>query len=103
MIKFIVNTIFLSFLLIISAEGGKAQDSISLEQCFIWLRDAHPLSRSADIIVKQKELEINKLRANFYPDLSVNGQLTYQSDVTTIDIPFPGIDIPVPQKDNYKL
>jgi len=33
----------------------------------------------------------------------VNGQATYQSDVTSIPVKIPGMNIEAPSKDQYKL
>jgi outer membrane protein TolC len=45
---------------------------------------------------------LKNLNSNFLPQLTVSGQATYQSDVTKVNIPFPGISIPSQSKDQYK-
>src|SRR5665647_1143758 len=36
------------------------------------------------------------------PQMNLNGQATYQSEVTKVSVPIPGISIPSPSKDQYK-
>ena len=37
------------------------------------------------------------------PQFSINGQASYQSAVTEVDVPIPGLEIDAPEKDQYKL
>jgi len=43
------------------------------------------------------------IRVNYLPKVDFNAEATWQSDVTRVNIPAPGIVIPMPDKDNYKL
>jgi outer membrane protein TolC len=50
------------------------------------------------------ELNIKNIKTNYYPKLNLNGQASYQSDVTKIpDMPLPAFDIPEISKDWYKI
>ena len=50
-------------------------------------------------------LDIHKAIAkiNLLPKLSLGGSASYQTDVTTLPISFPGVEIPSPQNDQYKI
>lgn len=52
-----------------------------------------------------QSLKINNALAKigYLPKLSLGGTASYQTDVTTLPISFPGVEIPSPQKDQYKV
>lgn len=43
------------------------------------------------------------IKSNYLPKLEFNAEATWQSDVTSIDIPIPAISVPTPDRDNYKV
>lgn len=80
------------------------QQLISLEMCIDSAIANHPRSGDSEIL---RNINLNKsdnISSNWYPELSLNGQITYQSDVVElkIDSPFPGFEFPVVPKDQYK-
>lgn len=64
----------------------------------------HPRSNDKDLLRKINENIISNYNTNWYPDLSLSGQVSYQSDVVEIDVgsPVPGLNFPVAPKDQYK-
>ncbi len=80
-----------------------AQTSISLESCYELARQNHPLYSNLQINGETNSLEIKNLNTNYLPSVNFNAQATYQSDVVTIEIPMPGVNIPQPTKEQYKL
>lgn len=82
----------------------KAQDQqLSLEYCYLRAQAASPLSKQSDLNMAGLSLQQKITRSNYLPQVSMNGQATLQSDVTNVPISFPGIEIPQPQKDQYKV
>ena len=77
--------------------------SLSLQQAYELARQHYPLLAQKGLIKQTTALSIDNIRKRWFPQLSFNGQATYQSDVTAIDISFPGINIIPPSKDQYKL
>ncbi|MFY7839150.1 MAG: TolC family protein [Lacibacter sp.] len=92
----------LLLLLLMSMQVSFAQ-TITLQQVQEKAKQQYPLTKQRDLIRKSKELNIDNLRKGFLPQLSLNGQATYQSEVTTVKIPFPGVNIEPLSKDQYKL
>lgn len=92
----------LSASLFVKAQTG---DTISLFWCHQLLRENYPLIRERGLNEKISNEEISQLNKNWYPDVSLQGQASYQSDVVTLDldIPLPGIDLPTIDKDQYKI
>jgi outer membrane protein TolC len=48
-------------------------------------------------------LNIENLSKGYLPQFQVNGQASYQSDVTRLNIPLPGIPVTALSKDQYKV
>jgi len=84
-----------------------AQESITLDFCYLKAIENYPLTRQKELLQLSNELTIKNLNKNYLPELMVNGQVHYQSDVTKT--PFqeesiPGIPtIPAVEKDWYKI
>nr|WP_294905861.1 TolC family protein [uncultured Lacibacter sp.] len=92
----------LLLLLLVTVQFSFAQ-TITLQQVQEKAKQQYPLTKQRDLIRKSKELNIDNLRKGFLPQLSLSGQATYQSEVTTVKIPFPGVTIEPLSKDQYKL
>ncbi len=97
-----MNKIFLIFL-ITSPLWTFGQGVLKLEDCQKIAAANYPLMKNQAINDQSLQLATNSLKANFLPQLSMNGQASWQSDVTTIPIKIPGINIPEASKDQYKL
>lgn len=79
------------------------QQQVSLKECLDKAVEIYPGRKQLNN--NQKEFELNKqnLSSNYLPSLSLNGQASYQSDVTHIGLSLPGISIPSVSKDQYKI
>lgn len=82
------------------------QQPITLEQCYQLAEANYPLTHQRALIDKTKEYNIDNIRKGVFPQFTVNGTATYQSDVTKISLPPIGganLNIPTVPKDQYKL
>jgi outer membrane protein TolC len=77
--------------------------TLSLTWCNQRAIERYPLKSQEALLQENSGLKINNLTTNYYPQVSLNGQATYQSDVTGIDINLPFMTIVPPDKDQYKL
>lgn len=75
----------------------------SLDNLLDHARTNHPIMELIEMSASEYKLAEQNSQSIYYPAVHLSGQATYQSEVTSIDIPFPGIDIPRPEKDQYKL
>ena len=91
---------FISILLTFSA---RSQQVLTLEECQRMARENYPLSKQRALIDKTREYTVDNIAKGNYPQLSINGQATYQSDVTSVPVTLPNIHIPSPDKDQYKV
>ena len=80
-----------------------AQEAVTLEQCQNWARESHPVLKQLDLYQQILDLKNENNATSFLPQISLNGQATYQSAVTKIGISLPNIKIPSVDKDQYKV
>lgn len=88
---------------ILLTANGQIEKTLTIEDCYRLARQNYPLLRQKDLIVKSKNYSIENASKGYLPQLSINGQATYQSDVTEIPIKIPNITIPTISKDQYKI
>lgn len=97
---------FLAILILsasLHAANAQASNTISIGDCYKLAKQNYPLIKKQDLIAKSKEYSIDNVSTAFLPQLTVNGQATYQSDVTEIPVKLPNTDIPSISKDQYKI
>lgn len=76
---------------------------LTLDSAYAAARNNYPLIKQKDLIRQTTDLTIENLRKGYLPQVSLSGQVSYQSAVTSIDVPVPGIKIQAPSKDQYKI
>lgn len=81
----------------------RAQEVLPLSQCYTLAKQNYPIAKQKGYINENLEHQIAQLKSNFKPQVDIIGQATYQSDVTSVPIKIPNIDIPQISKDQYKL
>ncbi len=77
--------------------------TVTLDDCYRLARENYP--RLSDIRHQQEisDLKLKNLGTVWNPQLNLNGQATYQSEVTKVSVPIPNVSIPSPAKDQYKM
>ncbi len=78
------------------------QNSLSLEDACQMAWQNHALSRNHEVLNKRFEMAAKAVRSANLPQLGLNIQVSWQSEVTRVDIPVPGFSVPIPDKDQYK-
>jgi outer membrane protein TolC len=96
------NLIFVLILLTQSVFAQK-NDSIDLFAFHKQAIENYPTIKQRALLDNNLELKLKNQNTNYLPQLYINGQASYQSAVTEIPINIPGIVIPEPYKDNYKI
>ncbi|GET26452.1 transporter [Prolixibacter sp. NT017] len=76
---------------------------VTLEECYKQAQENYPKLSDLDREQQMNDLKTKNLDANWLPTVNLNGQATYQSDVTSVPVSLPGINIPTPSKDQYKV
>lgn len=89
--------------LLFSATVLMGQEPVTLEQCQQWARENHPVLRQSGLYQQILDLKNENNATSLLPQLTLNGQATYQSDVTKIAISIPNLHVPTVDKDQYKV
>lgn len=102
MYKPISIIIALSFFIL---KMGHAQDltKVTIDECYQWTSENYPLVKQLGLIEKSKAFNLNNASKGYLPQININGQATYQSDVTSLPISLPNVEIPTVSKDQYKI
>ncbi len=94
--------LILFFPAILIAQEG--QQKFSLQQCLQEAVKHFPTQKQFQLNQSKYALEQNNIKKNYLPQMNLNGQASYQSDVTKVPSPpIPGFDMPVISKDWYKI
>ena len=81
----------------------QAQTTLTIEQCYTMAKQNYPLVKQHDLIEKTKDYSVENAAKGYLPQVTISGQATYQSDVTSIPISLPGLKVPTLSKDQYKI
>lgn len=92
------------WLLLLCSGQLRAQDStlLTLEQSQQLARNNYPLLRQKPVLDSILRLQVKNTNSAYLPQAELNGQATYQSDVTEIPFKVPGVNIPEFAKDQYR-
>ncbi|MBN2616099.1 MAG: TolC family protein [Bacteroidales bacterium] len=83
--------------------GAQNLRPVSLNECLQKAVENYPDRKQLANNQKEFELNTQNLDANYLPSLNLNGQASYQSEVTHISLSLPGVSIPSVSKDQYKI
>jgi outer membrane protein TolC len=93
----------IQLLAIVFVSDAQNADQLTLQDCYKLAEQNYPLIKQRELIAKTTEYTIDNIQRGYLPQLSVNGQATYQSAVTAIPIRILDVKIPILSKDQYKL
>ncbi len=81
------------------------QDTITLYDCYTWCDENYPLVKQKALNRQRGDLKTDNIISSWYPQLSLNGRASYQSDVIELsfDQDIPGMEFPGMPHDQYKL
>ena len=91
-----------SWLLAACSVSAQSARTLTLEQCYDLLAKTSPLAQQKALTITAGNLAEKNLNLKWLPQADLNGQATYQSDVTSVPIKLPNLSIDEPSKDQYK-
>lgn len=109
--------LFIAFLLT-GTIFAQVPDTLTLAYCHEIAVSTYPNAGKTELLSSASEMQRKKLNAKYLPQLQINGQATYQSDVTKVDVIIPPfyipppidmevspapLDTPIPPKDQYRV
>jgi outer membrane protein TolC len=80
-----------------------SQQKITLEECFESAIVHHPIYAQKALQLEKSELEKEQFRKDLLPQFTMSGRASYQSEVISLPIEMPQLDIPELSKDQYRL
>jgi outer membrane protein TolC len=82
---------------------AQEEKTISLGHLHKLVGEAGRLATMERTIDSVLQFQNRNIATVWFPRLDANAQATWQSDVVSISIPFPGVSIPSPTNDQYKF
>lgn len=101
-LTFRLDKILIFILFLCTGEISFAQ-TLTLQEAQQKTRTHYPMSKGKELLDQTEAINIANLAKGYLPQFSVNGQATYQSAVTKVNIPIPGVTVPAMDKDQYKI
>jgi outer membrane protein TolC len=100
--------ILLSVTTILNPLIAQKPQQLYLDSCYIYAKQNYPLVKQKGLIEKTTQYTLSNISKGYFPQLSIGGQATYQSDVTQIQLngtlpPQLNIEFPTIDKDQYKI
>lgn len=77
--------------------------SVTIDHCLSRALANHPLFEQYDLLNSSSDLKIKNLNKNYLPDMNVNGDAHYQSNVTEVPTIVPTFAPEPLSKDQYKV
>ena len=77
--------------------------AVTLTSCLEQAEQTNPLHRMQQRLPEMQDAQVQQTSALWIPSLKLGGQATWQSQVTSVPLEFPGIDIPSVPKDQYRI
>ncbi len=78
-----------------------AQQEVMLDSCYLWARENYPNLKQSELWQEITALKQKNHQSNYLPQVTLNGQVSYQSEVTELPISIAGVTIPTVSKDRY--
>ena len=98
---------YLLLLLLLLPGIARAQQQVTITQCYQWAEENYPQIRQYGLIDQAEKYNLSNAGKSWLPQLNVTAKATYQSDVTSLPIDvsqFPGdLSIPVLSKEQYQV
>lgn len=92
--------ITLAVFILISFRLSSAQ-VLTIEECYEKARQNYPLIKQKELVARSTEFSVANVKSGFLPQVSLNGQASYQSEVTRL--PGPAVLVEPLSKDQYKV
>jgi len=91
-------------LIVVSASvSAQEPGRLTLDSCYKMAIQNNPLARQNSLYTEASQLQESVLNINYRPQVSLGGQVSWQSDVTALPISIPNVTIPSLDKDSYKI
>lgn len=91
-------------LLLFLCTSALAQEEIvTLEEIQSLAQHNYPMAKTTILVSESGAMALKNLNSTWLPSIAINAQYSYQSDVTSIPINIPNLEIPTINKEQYKM
>ncbi len=94
--------ILISLICLLDETHGQTRDKLTIEESYRLATENYPLTKQRELIARSEEYSLSNAAKGVLPALTINGQDSYQSDVTNIPIEVPEV-IEELSKHQYKV
>jgi outer membrane protein TolC len=91
------------FLIFYGFTIAQQPQALSLDSCRVLALKHNPLAQQAGLYASMQQIKDEATVRGYFPQVAINGQATWQSEVTSLPIHIPNVDIPTLSQDNYRL
>ncbi|HSG68005.1 MAG TPA: TolC family protein, partial [Bacteroidales bacterium] len=88
--------ILFAAVLVTGIVNSQVVDTLSLERCHEMAIISYPSGDRSKLLSSASEIQQKRLNASYLPQVQINGQASYQSDVTKVDVEIPSFYLPPP-------
>jgi len=93
---------FLVLVLFAEHLSGQTINQLTLSEAYDLARKNYPMIKQKGLVKQTENITIENLQKGYLPQFTINGQASYQSDVTSLFFTVPGFNFPTPPKDQYR-
>lgn len=91
------------FCLLMMTVAVEVAAQVTLEQCKALARANYPLIRQYDLVEQSRHFTVENAAKAWLPQVGLTAGASYQSDVISLPVDVPGINIPGLSKDQYDV
>ena len=105
MINGLKTILMIGGLVLIAMHLHAQEKPLTIREAYQLARKNYPMIRQQGLIEKTRDYSVSNAAKGHLPQLTVQGQATYQSAVTEFKLPvsIPGVEFPSISKDQYKV
>jgi outer membrane protein TolC len=98
-----MKQIILSIYLLWALGAAQAQGPLTIEKCYELATQNYPMTKQRELISATRDYSISNANKAIIPTMAINGQQSYQSDVTQVPFQSPEMNIEPISKNQYKV
>ncbi len=103
MIKIFIYRCFFFCLITFLGSSVSAQIQLDIDRCLSKVNNSSPENNQAKLAIEGGALRQRILSRNYWPKAALGAKVSWQSEVTSVPVDFPGVEIPTAPKDQYAL
>ena len=95
--------LYVLFLIFHGPAIAQQPQELTLDSCHALALRHNPLAQQAELYTAMQQVKEEATGRGYLPQLALNGQASWQSEVTSLPIHIPNLDIPVLPRDSYRI